>query len=91
MRVLAHAGRVDLLFQLVEFALLATAQLFLDRLDLLVEVVFLLRALHLALHAALHLPVDIELFDLDVQHFGDAGEALQRVEDFQQFLLLFDI
>ena len=88
--VLGHAGGFDLLLQLVEFALLAAAQFLLDGLDLLVEVVFLLRLFHLALHAALDGAVDIELLDLDVQHLGDARQPVDGIEDFEQFLLFFD-
>ncbi len=90
MRVLGHAGGLDLLLQLVDFALLAAAQFLLDGLDLLVEVVLFLRLLHLALHAALDGAVDVELLDLDVEHLGDARQAVDGIEDFEQFLLFFD-
>ena len=90
MGVLGHAGGFDLLLQLVEFALFAAAQFLLDGLDLLVEVILFLRLLHLALHAALDGAVDIELFDLDVEHLGDARQAVHRIEDFEQFLLFLD-
>ena len=85
-----HAGGFDLLLQLVDLALLAAAQFLLDGLDLLVEVVLFLRLFHLALHAALDGAVDVELLDLDIEHLGDAGQAVDRIEDFEQFLLLFD-
>src|ERR1700751_369639 len=49
-----------------------------------------LRLLHLALHAALNGATDIELFDLDVEHLGDARQAVDGVENFEQFLLFFD-
>ncbi len=88
--VLRHAGGFDLLLQLVEFALLAAAQFFLDGLDLLVEVVLFLRPLHLPLHARLDGAVHVQLFDFDVEHIGDAAQALGRIEDLQQFLLFFD-
>src|ERR1019366_6362260 len=52
-RVAGHAGGVNFLLQLAELALLAAAQFFLDGLDLLVEVVLFLGALHLALYARL--------------------------------------
>ena len=89
--VLGHAGGFDLLLQLVDFALFAAAQFLLDRLDLLVEVVLFLRLLHLALHAALNGAIDIELFDLDVEHLGDARQPVDRIEDLEQFLLFFDV
>ncbi len=76
--------------QLVELALFAAAQLFLDSFDFLVKVILFLRLFHLALDAALDGAVDIELFDLDVEHFGDAGQAVDRVEDFEQLLLFLD-
>ncbi len=90
MRVLGHAGGFDFLLELVELALLAAAQFLLDGLDLLVEVILFLRLLHLALHAALDGAVDAELLDLDIQHFGHAGQPVDGIEDFEQFLLLFD-
>ena len=87
---LGHAGGFDLLAQLVELAFFAAAQFLLDGLDLLVEVVLFLRALHLALDARLDVAVEVELFDFDVEHVGDAREAGGGIEDGEQFLLLFD-
>ena len=80
----------DALLQLVDLALLAAAQFLLDGLDLLVEVVLFLRLLHLALDAALDGAVDVELLDLDVEHLGHARQPVDGIEDFEQFLLLFD-
>ena len=77
-------------FSSSNLALLAAAQFLLDRLDLLVEVVLFLRLLHLALHAALDGAIDVELLDLDIEHLGDARQPVDRIEDFEQFLLLFD-
>ena len=88
--VLRHAGHLDALLQLIDFALLAAAQFLLDGLDLFVEVILFLRLLHLALHAALDGAVDIELLDFDIEHLGDARQAVDGIEDFEQFLLLFD-
>ena len=85
-----HAGFFDLLLQLVELGLLAAAEFLLDGLDLLVEVVLFLRALHLALYARLDGAVHVELFDGDVERVGDAREADFGVEDFEELLLLFD-
>ena len=90
MRVLGHAGGFDFLLQLVELALLAAAQFLLDGLDLLVEVILFLRLFHLALHAALDGAVDVQLLDFDVEHLRDARQAVDGIEDFEQFLLLFD-
>ena len=89
-RVLGHAGGFDLLLELVELALFAAAQFLLDGLDLLVEVILFLRLFHLALHAALNGAVDVELFDLDVQHLGDARQPVDGIENLEQFLLLFE-
>ena len=90
MRILAHAGGFDLLFQLIEFALLAAAQLLLDGLDLLVEIVFFLRLLHLALHAALDGAVDVQLLDFDIQHLGHTRQPVDGIEDLEQLLFFFD-
>ena len=87
---LRHAGGFDLLLQFVELALLAAAQFLLDGLDLLVEVILFLRLLHLALHARLDGAVDVQLFNFDVEHVGDAGQPFGGIEDLQQFLLLFN-
>ena len=87
---LGHAGGFDLFLQLVELALLSAAQLFLDSLDLLVEVVLFLRPLHLPLDSRLDGAVHVQLFDLDVEHVSDPGQTLGGIEDLQQFLLLFD-
>ena len=88
--ILGHAGGLDLLAQLVELALLAAAQFLLDGLDLLVEVVLFLRALHLPLDARLNVAVEVQLFDLHIQHVGDARQPRGGVEDGQQLLLLLD-
>ncbi len=85
-----HAGRLDALLQLIDFALFAAAQFLLDGLDLLVEVILFLRLLHLALDAALNGAVDIELLDFDIEHLGHARQPVDGIEDFEQFLLLFD-
>ena len=87
---LGHAGGVDLLAQLVELALFAAAQLFLDGLDLLVEVVLFLRALHLPLDARLDVAVEVELFDFHVEHVGNARKAGGGVEDAEKFLLFLN-
>ena len=47
--------------------------------------------LHLALHAALDGAVDVQFLDFDVEHFRDPRQPVNRVEDFDQLLLLFDI
>ncbi len=65
-RVLGHLGLLDASSQfvgLVDLLVLAT-QFLLDRLHLLVEVVLLLRPLHLLLDAPLDAAVDLELLEL---------------------------
>ena len=88
--ILGHSGGFNLLAQLVEFALLAAAKFLLDGLDLFVEVVLFLGALHLPLDARLDVAVEIELFDFDVEHVGDARETRGGIEDAEQFLLFLD-
>jgi len=65
----------DLFAQFVELALFASSQLLLNGLDLFVQVVLFLRALHLAFDARLNVTVEVKLFDLDVEHVGDARQA----------------
>jgi hypothetical protein len=80
-------GSLDLLLDLVDVgALLALAQLLLDRLDLLVEVEVALVLLHLALDAATDLLVDVEDVDLALdlleqvfQPLLDAGQVQHRL------------
>src|SRR5208282_6282955 len=76
--------------QFVEFALFAAAQFLLDGLDLFVEVILFLRLFHLALYARLDGAVDVQFFDFDIEHVGDAGKALGGIENLQQFLFFFD-
>ena len=87
---LGHSGGFNLFAQLVELALLAAAQLLLNGLDLFVQVVLFLRALHLPLDARLDVAVEVELFNLHVQHVGDARQANRGIEERQQILLLLD-
>jgi len=49
-----------------------------------------LRLLHLPLHARLDGAVHVQLLDLDVEHVGDAREALHRIEDVEQLLFFLD-
>ena len=90
MGVLGHPRGIDLAFEFVELALLAAAELLLNRFDFFVEVVLFLRLFHLALHAPLDGAVDIELLNLDIQHFRDARQPVHRIEDFEQLLLFLD-
>ncbi len=88
--VLRHPGLLDLLAQLLDLveAIVLPAQLLLDRLHLLVEVVLLLGLLHLLLDAALDPLVDLELVDLALEDRAEAGQALLGREDLQDVLLV---
>ena len=90
--VLRHLRGFDLLLQIVDLVALfvLAAQFLLDRLHLLVEVVLLLRLLHLLLDARLDPAVHLELVDFDFENAGDAVQPLERGDDFEQVLLLVD-
>ena len=47
-------------------------------------------ALHLALHARLDVAVHVELFDFEIKHVADAGQAFGGIEQLEDFLLFFD-
>ncbi len=84
---LGHPGRVDLFLQLVDFALFAASQLFLNGLQLFVQVILFLRPLHLPLHPRVDVAVDVQFFQLNVQNVPDAVQPLQGIHCFQQILL----
>ena len=90
--LLGQLGVLDARLQLVEFGLafLALAQLLLDRLHLLVQIVFALRALHLAFHAALDLALDLQDRQLALHVAIDLFQPLGDVKFFQKLLLLRD-
>jgi len=73
--VLGHAGGVNLFLEVVGFALLATAEFFLNGLELFVKVILFLSAFHLALDAGIDIAVDVELFEFD---FEDIATRLRR-------------
>ena len=84
----------DLLGQLGELvaALLAlVAELALDRLQLLVEIIFALRLLHLALDAAADLLLDLQHAELALHEGEHHLEPLRRIELDQQRLLVGDL
>ena len=90
--LLAELGRSDLFFQLGDLVLtvLAVAQLLLNGLHLLIQIVFALGLLHLRLYAGFDL-----LFDLQDRHFAlhmaiDLFQTLGDVERFQKILPLAD-
>ena len=90
--LLRHPRLFDLLLQVFDLValLVLAAQLALDRLHLLVEVVLLLRLLHLLLDARLDPAIDLELVDLSFEDGDDARQPLDRRDDFEEILLFFD-
>ena len=89
-RFFRELGLGDALLQLghLVLALLAVAQLALDRLHLLVQVIFALRALHLRLDAGLDLLLDLQDRHLALHVAIDLLEPLLDRERFQKLLLL---
>src|SRR5579871_93255 len=85
--VLRHARGIDLFLELVDFVLFAAAEFLLDGLELFVEVVLFLRALHLALYARVDVAIDVELLEFDLEDVADAVEAFDRIDGFEQVLL----
>ena len=89
---LRHASGLDLLVHLVEVGVLvALAELLLDRLDLLVQVVLALALLHLALHAAADALLDLQDVDLAFEHAEQVLEALADVAHLEDLLLLLEL
>ena len=86
----AHLRLGDFRLELVDLVAFVVflAELLLDRLHLLVEVVLLLSALHLLAHATLDAPVDLKLVHFELERGRDAGEALHRVPNLEEVLLL---
>ena len=83
---------LDLLFHLVEIGVLvALAQLLLDRLDLLVQVVLALALLHLALDAAADALLDLQDVDLAFEQSEQVLEALADVAHLEDLLLLLEL
>ena len=90
---LGELGLLDLLLDLGEVvaAFLAVAELLLDRLHLLVQVVLALRLLHLTLDAAPDLPLDLQHGDLALHQREDALQPLGDRGDLEDLLLLGDL
>ncbi len=88
--VLRHARFFDLLAELLDLirAIVLPSQLMVDGLDLLVEVVLLLRALHLLFDFGVDALVDVDLFDLDLEEVLELLQPLVRRNGFQELLLL---
>ena len=91
-RVLRHARGLDPLLHLLEVgALLALAELLLDRLHLLVQVVLALALLHLALDAAADALFDLQDVDLGLELREQALQPLLDVEHLEHLLLLLEL
>ena len=90
-RFLRQLGVLDLLFELDDlFALVVVAELLLDRLHLLVEIILALRLLHLALDAAADLLLDLQDRDLALHQREHPLQALGDRDDLEDFLLVRD-
>ena len=94
-RLLAELGALDLageLGELVALAFLALiAELALDRLQLLVEIIFALGLLHLALDAAADLLLDLQHAQLALHEGEGHLEPADRIELGEQGLLVGDL
>ena len=87
--LLLRERRFEFLDLVLEFV--ALAQLLLDRPHLLVEVVLLLRALHLLLHARANLALDLEHLDLALEQAVDFFEAFRGSLDLEHALALLEL
>src|SRR5437764_240218 len=91
-RFLVHVRAADLLLHLLEVrALLAFAELLLDRLHLLVQVVLALALLHLPLHAPADALLDLEDVDFRLELREQVLEAGLDVEHLEHLLLLLEL
>ena len=90
LHVLGHAGGVDLLAQLLDLALalVLLAQLLLDGLELLAQIVVALRLLHLVLHLGLDLGAQLLHLDLLGQMLVQQLQPRRDAGRLQQLLLV---
>ena len=90
--LLGHAGFLDPLFHGGNLVgrLVELAQLLLDGLHLFVQVVLALALLHLRLHAAANLALDLEHVDLAAHEAHQIFHALARISGLQHDLLLLE-
>ncbi len=88
--VLRHAGRLDALLELRELVrrILHLAELLLNGLHLLIQVVLALALLHLLLHAAADALLDAQHVDLAVDEAEHVLEPLPDARDLEHLLLL---
>ena len=92
-RFLGQLGLADAVFQLVHLvaAFFAFAEFLLDRLQLLVQVIFALGLFHLALHARTDLALDLQHADFRFDQRQDFFQPFGGAEGFQQGLALADL
>ena len=91
-RLLGHLGGLDLLLELLDVgALFAVAELLLDRLDLLVQVVLALALLHLALDAAADALFDLQDVDLVLELLEQLLQPLVDVDQVEHRLLVLEL
>ena len=88
--VLGHAGCFDLALELIHLRFLIAAQLLLNGLHLLIQVVLFLGLFHLTLDPRVDGTIHVQLFDLRIQNVLQPVEPVHRIENFQQFLLFLD-
>ena len=91
-RLLGHVRALDLLLQLVQVRpFLGVAQLLLDGLHLLVQVVLALALLHLALHAPANALLDLHDVDLGLEELQQLLESARDLEHLEDLLLLLEL
>ena len=92
-RLFRHAGARDLLLELGDLVatLVHLAELFLNGLHLLIQVVLALALLHLRLDAAADALLDLQHVHLALDGDQDVLEALTDVENLQHLLLLAEL
>ncbi|MNZ33443.1 hypothetical protein D3C78_507890 [compost metagenome] len=90
---LGQSGVVDTLLQLLDFvvALVDITQFLLNGLHLLIQIVLTLAALHLLLDAAADALLDLQQVDFGIQQRQDVLDALGKLGQLEDFLLLFDL
>ncbi|MNL06492.1 hypothetical protein D3C87_1271270 [compost metagenome] len=91
--IFRQARSIDALFQLFDFvvAFVAVAELFLNGLHLLIQVVLALTALHLLFDATANAFFDLQQIDLGIQQRQDVLDPGRQIDDFEDFLLLLDL
>ncbi len=91
--VFRKAGSIDALSQLFDFVMtfFVVAELFLNGLHLLIQVVLALTALHLLLDATADTFFDLQQVDFAVEQGQDVLDPGGQIDDFEDFLLLFDL